>query len=181
MKIVTLLLFGLGVLVSCKQEEKKVEDANGLSLRASGKKLDLPYQLTRIPDWEIGDDKNIPIAMNVIKCYEVKDFVSIKNYLADTVIFSSSIGDFKGTRNEMTKYLKDIRDKRLEVTIEMNDYETVKSKSRNEEWVSLWYTETVTDRTGKVDSAQVYDDYKIKDGKVALIDSKFRKMGNSNQ
>ena len=177
MKIVTLMLFSLGLFAACKQEEKKVEDPGAISLRAEGKKLDLPYQLTRIPDWEMGDDNNIPIAMNVIKCYEAKDFVSLSNYLADTVIFSSAVGDFRGSKKEAVKFLKDLRDKRLEVTIEMNDYESVKSKTRNEEWVSLWYTETITDRTGKVDSAQVMDDYKIVKGKVALVDSKIRRMG----
>ncbi len=177
MKIFTVCLFTMGLLFgACKEEEKKPVDASAITLRSEGKKLELPYTLTRIPDWEIGDDKNIPIAMNLLKCYEAKDFVSINDYLADSIQFSSAMMNYKGSKKEFVKYLKGLRDQRLNVEIEMNDYETVKSKNRNEEWVSLWYTEVVTDRTGKVDSAQVMDDYKIVGGKVALVDSKVRIM-----
>lgn len=175
MKRATIVLFSLALFfVACKEEKPKEADPTALALRSEGKKLELPYQLTRIPDWEIGDDKNVPVAMNVLKCYEVKDFVSINNYLADTVEFRAVLGHFKGSRKEFVNFLKGQRNNRLDVAIEMNDYESVKSKSRGEEWVSLWYTEVVTDRTGKSDSAQVMDDYKMVNGKVALIDSKVR-------
>ncbi len=60
--------------------------------------------------------------------------------------------------------------------VKMHDYESVKSKNRGEEWVGLWYTETVTPKNGKTDSAMVMDDVKIVNGKVALIDTKMRRL-----
>jgi hypothetical protein len=60
--------------------------------------------------------------------------------------------------------------------VRMQDYESVKSKNRGEEWVALWYTETVKLKGGKTDSAMVMDDIKIVDGKVAIIDSKMRRL-----
>ncbi len=62
------------------------------------------------------------------------------------------------------------------MNIRMQDYESVKSKTRGEEWVGLWYTETVTPKGGKTDSTMVMDDIKIVNGKVALIDSKMRHL-----
>jgi hypothetical protein len=62
------------------------------------------------------------------------------------------------------------------MSIRMHDYESVKSKSRGEEWVSIWYTETTTLKGKASDSAMVMDDVKIVNGKVALIDSKLRHL-----
>jgi len=54
----------------------------------------------------------------------------------------------------------------------MQDWESVKSKARDEEYVSMWYTEKTVDKKGKSDSANYMDDVKIVNGKIAEIDSK---------
>jgi hypothetical protein len=58
------------------------------------------------------------------------------------------------------------------MVIDMHDWESVKSKSRNEEYVTMWYTEKTTDLKGRKDSANYTDDVKIVNGKIAEIDSK---------
>ncbi len=58
----------------------------------------------------------------------------------------------------------------------MQDYESVRSKNRGEDWVSLWYTETTKPNGGKTDSTMVMDDIRIVNGKVAVIDSKMRRL-----
>jgi hypothetical protein len=177
MRSFTLVVIFTALFFACQEKKAEVKNPNELSLRSEGKQLELPYTVTRISDWEKGDDKNIPIPMTVLKCYEVKDFISIKNYLADTVEFNYNNGQFKGSRDQFIRFLKNFRNQRLNVKITMNDYESVRSKPRNEDWVSLWYTETVTNLKGEVDSAQVMDDYKIVKGKVAYIDTKHRRLG----
>ncbi|HEV8273418.1 MAG TPA: hypothetical protein VGQ04_19020, partial [Chitinophagaceae bacterium] len=53
--------------------------------------------------------------------------------------------------------------------------ETVISKDKKNEWVSLWYKEKWTDSQGKSDSIFHMDDVKIVNGKIAQIDQKSRK------
>lgn len=179
MKLFTLLLFCSLTFFACdsKSDEKKTSEP--VETRNDGKALDLPYKLARIPDWEKGDDNNVPIAMNFLKCYEDKDFVKMRGYLADSVQFIYDNGNFSGTADQMVKFLKNFRDNRSTVKIEMNDYESVRSKNRNQEYVSLWYNEHIVDNNGKADSAFVMDDYRIKDGKISMIDTKFRHLRSS--
>ena len=182
MKRFLLFIFCAGLLAACGNDAKKESEKQPgeLSTRSEGKKLDLPYTLESIPDWEKGDDNNVPIAMNFLRSYEVKDFASLRTFLADTVSFTYDNGFFRGSREQMAKFLKNFRDNRSEVKIEMNDYETVKSKSKGQEYVSLWYKEYVTDLQGKKDSAFVMDDYRIKNGKVESVDTKFRHLRTAN-
>ena len=180
MKTLTLLFISTVFFMACNNPSKSEEaKAPGeISKRSEGKKLDLPYTLESIPDWEKGDDNNVPVAMNFLKSYEVKDFITMKNYLADTVEFTYDNGNFKGSKDQVVKFLKNWRENRKEVKIEMNDYESVLSKSKNQEYVSLWYKEKITDNTGKPDSAFVMDDYQMKGGKILKVDTKFRHLRN---
>ena len=177
MKSCTLLLMFSMMFFACQQKKDEVKDPNEIIPRSEGKQLELPYVVTKASDWQKGPDENISIPMTLLRCYETKDFIQIKDYLADTVEFNYNNGQFKGSRDQFVKFLKNFRTQRLDVKITMNDYESVTSKPRKEDWVSLWYTETVSDLTGKVDSAQVMDDYKIIKGRVAYIDTKHRKLG----
>ncbi len=180
MKLFTFLLVCTISITACNSKSEDKKSTEDVAIHNDGKSLDLPYKLARIPDWEKGDDNNVPIAMNFLKTYEDKDFVSMRNYLADTVQFIYDNGNFSGTADQMVKFLKNFRDARKTVRIEMNDYESVRSKNRNQEYVSLWYNEHIVDNAGKADSAFVMDDYRIKNGKISMIDTKFRHLRNGN-
>ena len=62
------------------------------------------------------------------------------------------------------------------VKIVMGDYESVISKDKKDEWVTLWYKQIVTDKKGKVDSMSVVNDAKIENGKITVLDEKTRKF-----
>ena len=114
--------------------------------------------------------------MNTLRAFEMNDVASMQQYLADTVEFFVDNWEFKGSRDSTLKVMADHRKTMDSVSIRMHDYESVKSKSRGEEWVSLWYTETSKTKGGKIDSTMVMDDVKIVNGKVAVIDSKMRRL-----
>jgi len=40
------------------------------------------------------------------------------------------------------------------------------NKDKSEEWVSLWYSQVSTTKDGKSDTVSLYNDIKLKDGKV---------------
>lgn len=136
----------------------------------------LPYPVTQTPDWEKGPIENVAIAMNALKAYETNDSNAMREYFADSVEFHVDGYSFEGTRDSFLLMLQNHRNDYSNVVFRMHDYESVKSKARNEEWVGLWYTETNTHKNGKVDSSFVMDDIQIKNGKVWEIDSKMRRL-----
>jgi len=46
----------------------------------------------------------------------------------------------------------------------------------DENWVTLWYTEIMTDKKGKVDSIYYTDDVLAKNGKILVYDEKQRRF-----
>lgn len=48
------------------------------------------------------------------------------------------------------------------------------SKDKKDEWVTLWYTEIVTDKTGKTDSLAMVNDIKVSKGKIVELNESVR-------
>lgn len=169
-----MLLFAI-FLFACNNEETTTGTASSDS---SGKKetVNLPYSVEKIPDWERGTHDNLSIAMNTLRAFEVNDMNALRQNLADSVVFYANNISFKGTRDSLVNFFRTLRSGIDTMYIRMHDYESVKSKNNGEEWVSLWYTEATTLKGKNIDSTMVMDDIKIVNGKVALIDSKFRKL-----
>jgi hypothetical protein len=136
----------------------------------------LPYKVEKTPDWEIGDPAHVATAMNTLKAFVDNDMNAIKQYLADSVEFYTDNIAFRGSRDSLVKFFANHRNQMDTIEIRMHDYETVKSKLRGEEWVGMWYVEVDKPKGGKIDSAMVMDDIKIVNGKVAIIDSKMRRL-----
>ncbi len=139
--------------------------------------VELPYSVPGMPDWERGKAANVAVAMNTLKAYADNDMSRLQQYLADSVEFYTDNLSFKGSRDSLVKLFTVYRNRMDSIDIRMHDYESVASKSRGQEWVSLWYTETSRRKGGATDSAMVMDDVKIINGKVATIDSKLRRLG----
>ena len=56
----------------------------------------------------------------------------------------------------------------------MHDFESVISKDKKDEYVTMWYVQTTTDKKGKVDSVAVINDLKISNGKIVTLDEAIR-------
>jgi hypothetical protein len=175
MKKILLLLLPASLFLACNNETATVEK-NSSDTTATKETVNLPYTVARTPDWEIGDDANVAIAMNTLKGFEQNDMAAVAQNLADSVEFYSDGFAFRGTKDSLIQVMSKYRNSYDTIMIRMQDYESVKSKNRGEEWVGLWYTETVTPKGGKTDSSMTMDDIKIVGGKVAVIDSKMRHL-----
>jgi hypothetical protein len=139
-------------------------------------KPNLPFKVDKIPDWERGDPSHVTLAMNTLKAFVDNDMTGIQQYLADTVEFYTADIKFKGPKDSLVKMFTMFRGGLSRIDINMRDYESVKSKARGEEWVGMWYIENTVTKAGVNDSSMVMDDIKIVNGKVAIIDSKGRKL-----
>ena len=175
MKKLFLLLVPAILLLSCNNESSTTASTSA-DTTAAKVPVNLVYAVDRTPDWEIGDESNVAIAMNTLKAYEQNDMAALAQNLADSVEFYTDGYKFKGTKDSLVKEMMKYRSSYDTIVIKMHDYESVKSKGRGEQWVALWYTETATPKGGKTDSAMTMDDIKIVNGKVAVIDSKIRKL-----
>ena len=60
------------------------------------------------------------------------------------------------------------------VTVKMNDWESVISKDKKIEYVTMWYKQITTDKNGKTDSIAVVDDCRIVNGKIVELDEKIQ-------
>jgi len=182
MKKMLIILLPVFLIFSCSDKKAESETVTGDSVVTtnnndrSGENLNLPYTVAKTPDWERGDNNNVAIAMNTLRAFEVNDMAGIGQYLADSIEFYIDNISFEGSRDSLIKMFTGYRNSMDTLHVKMLDYESVKSKNRGEEWVGLWYIETTKQKGGKLDSAMVMDDIKIVNGKVALIDSKMRRM-----
>jgi hypothetical protein len=174
MKRILGLLSITALLFACNNENTDSPSSSSADTLSKTETASLPYTVEKTPDWEKGSEANVAIAMNTLRAFETNDLASIGQYLADSVEFYVDTIQFKGTKEELIKLFSEVRGSMETYSVSMKDYESVKSKNRNEEWVGLWYTEMIKPKGGKLDSLMCMDDIKIVGGKVALIDSKNR-------
>ena len=180
MKKILFVLLSASLIVACNSNDSTVKGASDSTDTAKpgmeNENVSLPFTMTRKPDWEWNTLPNVAAAMNSLKAFVDNDMTGIKQYLADSVEFFTDNLAFKGTRDSMAKFMAAYRNTIDSIHIRVHDYESVKSKARGEEWVGMWYTETTYRKGGAVDSAMVMDDIKMVNGKVAIIDSKGRRL-----
>jgi hypothetical protein len=177
MKKILLPLLAAAFLFSCNANNTTaVKGAADSTATTKAEPLNLPFNVAKTPDWEMGDPAHVATAMNTLKAFVDNDMTAIRQYLADSVEFYSDNISFKGTKDSLVKFFVTMRGKLDTIDINMQDYESVKSKARGEEWVSMWYVEADQAKNGTRDSSMVMDDIKIVNGKVAIIDSKGRRL-----
>ena len=82
----------------------------------------------------------------------------------------------KMTRDSLKAMLKTGRDAYKTVKVDMHDWESVISKDKSEEWVTIWYTQSWETQKGVKDSLGVINDLKLKDGKITRLYEYSRKL-----
>jgi hypothetical protein len=177
MRKLFLPLFASAALVACSSNETTaVKRSTDSTSTPTAARPNLPFTVAKTPDWQPGDPSHVALAMNTLKAYVDNDTTALQRYLADSVAFYADNYSFKGPKDSLIRFLTDSRNQTGNIDIRMQDYESVKSKGRGEEWVGMWYVETDNQKGGAKDSAMVMDDIRIVNGKVAVIDSKSRRL-----
>ena len=166
------------VLVSCKDKTTGTTATNdSASASSPAKAVDLPYSKTKPVDWEWGSNDNIAVAMNALKAYQNNQPEECAKYFADTADLQFDHLDKKISRDSLAAFFKAGWVDNKHIDIKMDDYESVISKDKSIEYVSLWYKEIMTDSKGKIDSLDVMNDCKMKNGKIVLLSEKTRHYG----
>jgi len=162
-----LLIFGCTVLFAFGCNDK-----SGSSDAKTGK-MDYPYSMDRpYQDWQPGDQKHVVNVMKGLKAWETNNMAEAVTYFGDNV--ELRFDNYLKTlpHDSLANFLAMGRVEYASVTIEMGDWISVISKNGKEEWVTLWYKQKFTDKTGKSDSLAVVNDAKIVKGKIVVLDEK---------
>ena len=145
---------------------------------ASTEKIDHAYLPEDHPAdfWDRGDQKNAALVLKALKAFESGNIEEALAPFADSVTWRFDNFDAKISKDSMRSMFKDAWKNMNAMKVIMNDFESVISKDKKEEYVTLWYKQIMTDKTGKVDSVAYVDDLKIENGKITVLDEKTRKF-----
>jgi hypothetical protein len=158
------------LIVSCKEKTEAIVQ----SATTAEEKVDYAYTIEHPDNWVTGSKQNTKVALQTLKDWENGKTEGLGAYLGDSVELRFSNFEIKTNRDSIVKILAQERNNYKSVVIEMNDFESVKSKDGTEEYVSLWYKQKFENAEGKWDSLSMMDDIKMKDGKIIGIDEKTR-------
>ena len=183
MKKLIVLLFSPLLFTACNDKATTSADTKDSSKMDSGSSkmdansadngnVELVYTMKYVSDWVPGDPHHAAMVMKALKGFETGNLDDTKQYFADSVTFIGDGYKFKGTKDSLISEFSKDRAKLKDIVITMQDWESVKSKSRGEEYVTMWYMQKTTDLKGRKDSANYTDDVRIVNGKIAQIDSK---------
>ena len=137
--------------VSCNSETKDAKTSEETKIEPATEKLTYAYTLKDHPsdNWDRGDQKNFVMVLNSLKAFENNKLGDAFTDFADSVQLSFDEFEAKLSKDSTLKMFQAQRDNMKSYSIDMDDYETVISKDKKNEWVSLWYKEKWTDNQGK--------------------------------
>ena len=131
--------------------------------------LDEPYR-----DWQPGDQQHAVTAMKALKGFETGDMDACMAGFGDSVEIRFDYYHAKLSNDSLKKFFTNERANYSNYTVKMGDWESVISKDKKAEYVTMWYKQVFTDKNGKTDSLAVIDDCKIVNGKIVELDEKIQ-------
>lgn len=141
----------------------------------SMRKMNYPYTIDHPDNWETGSTQNTFNALSALKAWENRNIDESLKYFADsTQVRFDGIDKMVSKDSLRALITPDSTLKNLRVS--MQDWESVVSSDKSEEYVTLWYREFRENSKGKMDSVDVINDIKMKDGKIIGLDQYERKL-----
>jgi hypothetical protein len=131
--------------------------------------LDEPYK-----DWQPGDKQHAVTVMTGLKAYVDGNIDACVATFGDSVDLHFDYVRKKLSNDSLKKYFTQERANYGNITIKMDDWESVISKDKKTEYVTMWYKQIMTDKKGKTDSLGIVDDCKIVNGKIVELDEKLQ-------
>jgi hypothetical protein len=127
-----------------------------------------PYKATFSSDLSMQTDPEIAKkVLTIWKMYEKKEMDSMKPYYADTVTYDDASGNhYYGPTAGLLDIAKKEMDKLDSLRFDISMWESVHSYDKNEDWVNIWCTERGYPKNGKADTTLMYEQWKVKNGRV---------------
>lgn len=132
------------------------------------------YTINKPDNWDMGSSQNTAVALNALKAFENNKIDESLGYFADTVLWKSDHMEGKYSKDSLKAMFVGAWNGMASTKIDMHDFESVISKDKKDEYVTMWYVQTTTDKKGKTDSVAVINDLKISNGKITELDEAIR-------
>lgn len=176
MKSLVMVMGGGFLLASCNNSRSSNPPGTNdtTATTANDQKMNYPYTIEHPDYWDIGSSQNTLDALSALKAWENKNLDGSLKYFADSVRLQFN-GIDKMLSNDSLKAML-TPPPGTDYSIKMQDWESVISKDKKEEYVTLWYREYSKNPKGDKDSVDVIDDLKMKNGKIIGLDEYTRKL-----
>lgn len=165
------------IFTSCQNSESmKEKDSNSTTAGNSNESpINYPYTVKNPDNWETGSRQNTLVALSALKAWETGNMDESMKYFADSVEVRFDGISKKVSKDTLRALISP--DKTVKsIAIRMDDWQSSVSKDKTDEWVSLWYMQYGESVNGKKDSIDVFNDIKLKDGKIIRLDEFRRKL-----
>ena len=172
MKKYILSFLVLSFIVTCNSKE---ENKTGTGTAGS---LKLPYEANYSTNFTNNvSDSELLLVLNSYKYWETGDLKALRTTLGDSMYVNMSDGfKFSGLTDSLMKTWTKSRDSLSSVVISMDVWLKNHSVKDSIDYISVWYKEIDTYKTGKVDSANYEDDNGLKNGKINWFSSHKQKL-----
>lgn len=159
--------------ISCNNEADKTDTK--AAEPSETVKYDYPYTLDEpYKNWQPGDQQHVVTVLKSLKAWETGDMEACILAFGDSIDIRFDGFHQKFSKDSLKTFFTNYRNGLSSVNIKMSDWESVISSDKKDQWVTLWYKEITTDKTGKTDSLAIVDDAKIVDGKIVVLDQKIQ-------
>ncbi len=159
--------------ISCNNNGDKADSKAAAS--SSDVKYDYAYTLDKpYKNWQPGDQQHVVTVLKSLKAWETGDMEACMVAFADSVDVRFDGFRQKFSKDSLKTFFAAGKAGVSSVSIKMYDWESVISSDKKDQWVTLWYDETTTDKAGKTETIAIVDDLKIVDGKITELDQKIQ-------
>jgi hypothetical protein len=167
-----LFLFLIPVfLISCTSSSSDTS-ASAAKDSVAAVVVNLPYTATYSSNFVPGKPADVLTTLNNYKAWENNDMAGLRATIGDSAILIMTNGKvLSGSGDSLIKLAKSFRDSLSKVELTLIAWTSNHSVDKNQDWVNVWYKETDTYKTGKVDSAVFQDDNRLQDGKIVWTSS----------
>lgn len=172
-----ILFFITGIAFSCNDNGTTTKEATKDSAAATTTtKMNYPYTIEHPDYWDMGSSSNTMAVLTSVKAFQDGNVAECVKYFGDSVHLKFDGLDKKVSHDSLQAWLTKMRSDNKSMEVKMNDWESVVSKDKKEEWVTIWYRQKWEDMKGKKDSADFIDDLQMKDGKIVSLNEYTRKL-----
>lgn len=162
------------VMAACNNTAENKTTAEAGEAKAASE-VSLPFPLSQpYRNWQTGSTENVVVAMSALKAFVDQDYTALAASLGDSIEIQLDYYHDKLSRDSAISIFKSVRPMYNDLTITMNDYESVISEDKKDEWVTIWYKQVWKDKDGKADSLNMINDCKIQNGKMIQLDEKIQ-------
>jgi hypothetical protein len=180
MRKIKFLFLSAVVFASCNNNgtegKEAAKDSTKKDSTATAAAVNYPYTIEHPDNWDIGSKQNTVIALSALKAFNSGNIAESVTYFGDSVKVEFDGMDKKLSNDSLKAIFTKWRNGYKSIDVKMQDWESVISKDKSEEWVTLWYRQKWEDTKGKADSADYIDDLKLKNGKIIQLDEYTRKL-----